>query len=91
MHIDTPKQTNSPSQALTRPARLLRMPYVESKTGLKKSSIYLGIAAKTFPAPVRVGNRCVAWHEHEIDAWIASRSRVGGVVSASMGGANHES
>lgn len=86
MHINTPNQTTNPSQALTRPARLLRLPDVESKTGLKKSSIYLGIAAKTFPAPVRLlGRRHVAWHEAEIDAWIASRSRVGGVVSTSKG------
>lgn len=91
MNIATPNQTTNPSQALARPARLLRLPDVESKTGFKKSSIYLGIAAKTFPAPVRLGNRCVAWHEAEIDAWIASRSRVGGVVSTSKGGANHES
>jgi prophage regulatory protein len=46
---------------------------------LKKSAIYAAIAAKTFPAPVRLGNRCVAWHEAEIDGWIASRSRVKGV------------
>ena len=77
MHIAAPTQTTSP--APTRPARLLRLSEVEMRCSLKKSAIYAAMAAKTFPAPVRLGNRCVAWHEHEIDAWIASRSRVKGV------------
>ena len=77
MHIAAPTQTTS--LAPTRPARLLRLSDVEARIGLKKSTIYAGMAAKTFPAPVRLGNRCVAWHEAEIDGWIASRSRVKGV------------
>lgn len=79
MHLAVPTQTTSPSPAPTRPARLLRLSEVEMRCTLKKSAIYAAIAAKTFPAPVRLGNRCVAWHEAEIDAWIASRSRVRGV------------
>ena len=79
MHLAAPTQTTSPSPAPTRPARLLRLSEVEARIGLKKSAIYAGMAAKSFPAPVRLGNRCVAWHEAEIDAWIASRSRVKGV------------
>ena len=79
MHLAAPTQTTSPSPAPTRPARLLRLSEVEARIGLKKSAIYAGMAAKTFPTPVRLGNRCVAWHEAEIESWIASRSRVGGV------------
>ena len=79
MHLAAHTQTTSPSPAPTRPARLLRLSDVEARIGLKKSTIYAGMAAKTFPAPVRLGNRCVAWHEAEIDGWIASRSRVKGV------------
>ena len=77
MHLAAHTQTTSP--APTRPARLLRLSEVEMRCTLKKSAIYAAIAAKTFPAPVRLGNRCVAWHEAEIDGWIASRSRVKGV------------
>ena len=79
MHLAAPTQTTSPSPAPTRPARLLRLSELEARIGLKKSAIYSAMAAKSFPAHVRLGNRCVAWHEHEIDAWIASRSRVKGV------------
>ena len=79
MHLTALAQTTNPSPAPTRPARLLRLSEVEARIGLKKSAIYAGMATKSFPAPVRLGNRCVAWHEAEIDAWIASRSRVKGV------------
>jgi prophage regulatory protein len=57
--------------------RLLRLPVVEEKTGLKKSTIYAGAKDKTFPAPVRLSARCVAWREFEVDRWIAERVRVG--------------
>ncbi len=59
--------------APTRPARLLRFPAVRERTGQGKSSTYAAMAAGTFPLPVRVGARGVAWREDEIDAWIQSR------------------
>ena len=62
--------------APTSPARLLRLPAVLERTGLGKSSVYAGMAAGTFPTPVRIGagarGRGVAWRESEIDAWINS-------------------
>ena len=56
----------------TTPARLLRLPAVMERTGLGKSSVYAGMAAGTFPTPVRLGTRGVAWKESEIDAWVNS-------------------
>jgi prophage regulatory protein len=53
--------------------RLLRLPAVEDKTGLKHSQIYEDIAKGTFPAPVPLGVKAVAWVESEIDAWIDAR------------------
>lgn len=58
--------------APTRPARLLRLPEVLARTGLGKSSVYAGMAAGTFPTPVRLGTRGVAWRESEIDLWAQS-------------------
>jgi prophage regulatory protein len=46
---------------------------VTEKTGLKKSAIYSAIRAGTFPAPVPISERRVAWRESEVDAWIAAR------------------
>lgn len=51
--------------------RLLRLPDVKSRTGLSRSTIYTYISAGEFPKGIRLGARCVAWAESEIDGWIA--------------------
>jgi len=51
---------------------LLQRHEVERRVGLGCTSIYAGIAAGTFPKPVKVGKRSL-WVETEIDAWIAER------------------
>ena len=57
----------------TKPGNLLRLPAVEDRTGLKKSTIYAGVRAGTFPAPVRLSARAVAFRDDEIDRWINAR------------------
>lgn len=52
---------------------LLRLPQVQARTGLSRSELYRRIAAGTFPAPVKLGERASAWPEHEIAAWCAAR------------------
>lgn len=54
---------------------LLRLPQVESTCGLKKSSIYDRVNKGTFPQPVRLGPKSVAWRSDEIKQWVASRPR----------------
>lgn len=51
---------------------LLTRKEVERRVGLSCTSIYAGIAAGTFPKPVKVGKRSL-WVETEIDQWIADR------------------
>lgn len=49
----------------------LRRKEVERLTGLSRSGIYSAVGAKTFPAPVRLGEtRSVAWIASEVDRWI---------------------
>lgn len=55
------------------PHRLLRLNEVKQRTGLSKSSIYNQIADGTFPEPVPIGARAVAWVEDEIQEWINNR------------------
>jgi prophage regulatory protein len=55
--------------------RLLRLPDVESRTGMKKSAIYAGMKAGTFPSCIKLGPRAAAWPLSAIDAWIADRIR----------------
>lgn len=52
---------------------LLRRFQVQKKTGLTKSGIYTGVKEKTFPSPVKIGLRAVAWRKSEIDNWIKER------------------
>lgn len=68
---------NTPRQTIPTTGRLLRLDAVENLTGLRKSSIYTYMASKAhgFPTPVRIGARAVAWREHEVRAWIESRSK----------------
>lgn len=60
-----------------KPGKLLRLPAVEERTGLKKSTIYAGVKAGTFPAPVRLSARAVGFREDEIDRWVSERVKTG--------------
>jgi prophage regulatory protein len=51
----------------------LRLPDVKAVTGLSKSSLYVLIREKRFPAPVRLGPRTVAWVRSEVKQWAAER------------------
>ena len=53
--------------------RILRLREVEQTTGIKRSTIYEGIAAATFPKPIPLAPRCVGWLEDEIAAWVEAR------------------
>lgn len=60
------------------PSKLVRLPVVESLTGLKRSSIYKAMREFTFPGSVRLSARAVAWRESEVLAWCAERTKTGG-------------
>jgi prophage regulatory protein len=52
---------------------ILRLPEVIKRTGLSRSSIYLRVANKEFPAPLSLGGRAVGWLEQNVDEWIVAR------------------
>ncbi|MFC0169662.1 helix-turn-helix transcriptional regulator [Pseudoduganella danionis] len=52
--------------------RLLRLPSVSAQTGLSKSEIYRRIKSGTFPQPLKLGARAVAWQASAVDDWAAS-------------------
>ena len=54
------------------PKRFLRLPAVMSAVGLARATIYKRMKAGTFPAPIQIGARAVAWSEADIVAWQAS-------------------
>ena len=53
--------------------RLIRLHDVQSLTGLGKSQVYSLANAGRFPAPIKLSERCSAWSENEVRAWIAER------------------
>jgi len=53
--------------------KLIRLPEVISRTGLRRSSIYAAIQAGTFPSQIPLGQRAVGWDLESIDAWIDAR------------------
>ena len=61
---------NTPVGA-ARADRLLNKWAVERETSLDITTIYRKMKAGTFPQPVRVGKRRVAWRESDIAAWQA--------------------
>lgn len=54
-------------------AILIRRPDVEKATGLRRSTIYAMMAEGSFPKPIRIGKRAVAWRASEVHAWIEAR------------------
>lgn len=55
--------------------RLLRLPAVESLTGLRRAHLYALARNGRFPRPLKIGARASAWQASKVHAWIADRIR----------------
>ena len=58
------------ASALSTPARLLRLPEVIARVGLKRSAIYQRMSEGRFPKSRSLGPKCAVWVEAEIDDWV---------------------
>jgi len=54
-------------------AKIIRLPKVQEKTGLSRSTIYEYLRQRNFPAQIRLGARAIGFIESEIDEWIEAR------------------
>lgn len=74
MFKEPPKRSTNYDSTLDRdtsgPIRLLRLPEVKDRTGLSRSSINLRVSDGTFPKPVSLGARAIAWVESEVERWL---------------------
>ncbi len=52
---------------------ILRLPEVQTRTGLSRSSIYNYIKDGSFPKRIHIGKRSVGWLHSEIDSWVYAR------------------
>jgi prophage regulatory protein len=55
-----------------RPTRLLRLPEVMHRVGLRRSAIYQRMSEGRFPKSRSLGTRCTVWVESEVEQWIAA-------------------
>jgi prophage regulatory protein len=62
--------------------RLLRRQDVEAITSLGKVCIYRRVQDGSFPRPVQLGGRRVAWRLSEIRRWMSERPAAGGGIKA---------
>ncbi|MFC3096209.1 helix-turn-helix transcriptional regulator [Alteraurantiacibacter palmitatis] len=56
--------------ASAQPPRLLRLPEVMNRVGLRRSAIYQRMSEGRFPKCRTLGAKCSVWVEAEINAWI---------------------
>lgn len=57
-------------EPVTGPPRLLRLPEVMERVGLRRSAIYQRMNEGRFPKCRSLGPKCSVWVEAEINAWI---------------------
>ena len=67
---DRCRETNA-LQPAPPPARLLRLPEVIDRVGLRRSAIYQRMSEGRFPKSRSLGPKCAVWVEAEIDQWIS--------------------
>ncbi|MFO1160078.1 MAG: AlpA family phage regulatory protein [Reyranellaceae bacterium] len=53
--------------------RLIRLPEVRRLTGLSTPTLYRQLGTGTFPAPVKIGARAVAWRLSDVIDFIEER------------------
>lgn len=57
------------------PPRLLRLPEVMDRVGLRRSAIYQRMSEGRFPKSRSLGPKCSVWVEAEINEWVVSVCR----------------
>jgi prophage regulatory protein len=67
-----------PGNLLGKNMRLLRLPEVMNITGLPRSSLYQAVRLGTFPRPIQLGARTVAWTSDAVGAWLSQKANGAG-------------
>jgi prophage regulatory protein len=56
--------------SMTSSNRILRLGNVLERTGLSRSTLYRKMQVGSFPAQVRISERCIGWRESDIERWL---------------------
>lgn len=68
-----PEPTLTPEPPV-RSMRILRLPDVQDRVGLKTTQLYHLMKKKQFPQSIKLSAQAVGWFEHEIDAYLVARA-----------------
>lgn len=49
---------------------LIRLPEVIKRTGVSRTTIYRLISKKSFPSPIKISEKTIAFVESEVNDWI---------------------
>jgi prophage regulatory protein len=71
--FDTGLSSTDATSVLTADICFIRLRAVMRITGLGKTSIYRKSTDGSFPAPVKLGDRAVAWIKAEVLVWAEAR------------------
>ena len=69
-HIEAKVEAIGNARRNQLPERLLRLPEVQSMTGLNRNAVY---EIEDFPRPVKISARCSAWVHSEVQDWIQNQ------------------
>lgn len=69
---DEARASGDAKPQISPPSRLLRLPEVMDRVGLRRSAIYQRMKEGRFPKARSLGAKCSVWVEVEIDEWIRS-------------------
>ena len=53
--------------------KLMKLPAVLTRVAISRSKLYANVKEGTFPAPISLGARAIAWVEEEVEQWILAR------------------
>ena len=53
---------------------LLRVPDLTEMLGVSRKTIWAWRRAGTFPEPIRLGDRLIAWRPEDIDDWLEAQT-----------------
>lgn len=67
---DAFSETKSKERIPSTHGRLMRLPEVMDRVGMKRSAIYQRMREGRFPRSRSLGLRCAVWVEAEIEDWI---------------------
>jgi prophage regulatory protein len=59
--------------------QIARLPEVEILVGYKRSAIYERVKNHTFPAPIKLGPKRIAWLLSDVQSWLEDRISEGSV------------